>query len=75
MATRATRTFGSNKANSGAELIAMRAEFNKLVDEVEELKAAYKVHTHSAVATKGPDGSAGTGFTPAFTTVDAQKVT
>ena len=74
MATRTTRTFGANKAAYGAELVAMREEFNKLVDEVEELKAAYKVHTHSAVATKAPDGSSGTGFTPAFATVDAKKI-
>jgi hypothetical protein len=73
MATRTTRTF-PNKANFGAELAAMRAEFNALVDEVEELKAAYKTHTHSAVATKGPDGNTGTGFTPAFATVDAKKI-
>lgn len=74
MATRKTRKFGANKAVYGPELIALRQEFGKLVDEVEELKAAYKVHTHSAVATKGPDGSTGTGFTPAFVAIDAQKI-
>ena len=74
MATRTTRDFGTNKAVWGKELIAMREEFNKVVDELEELKAAYKVHTHSGT-TKGPDGASGTGFTPAFTTVDAQKIT
>jgi hypothetical protein len=73
MATRLTRKFGV-KAVYGRELIAMRDEFSKLVDEMEELKAAYKVHTHSAVATKGPDGATGTGFTPAFVAVDARKV-
>lgn len=74
MATRTTRNFGTEKAVYGPELTAMRTEFNKLVDEVEELKAAYKVHTHSALATKGPDGSTGTGFTPAFVAADAKKV-
>lgn len=57
----------------GGDFNRLLLEYNKLVDEVEELKAAYKVHTHSA-ADKAPDGNAGTGFSPAFATTDAQKI-
>lgn len=74
MATRTTRTHTAKAGNGIKELVALRQEFNKLVEEVEELKAHYKVHTHSATATKAPDGNAGTGFTPAFTAPDAKKV-
>ena len=70
---RTTRTI-TNKALYGKELTALREEFAKLVDEMEELKNHYMVHTHSAVATTGPDGNAGTGFTPAFAASNAQKV-
>jgi hypothetical protein len=71
----ATRTIiGVIRSIWGGDINNLIAEHNKLVDEVEELKAAYKVHTHSATSTKAPDGSSGTGFTPAFTTTDAQKI-
>lgn len=72
----AARTFRSiiAKALFGPDIKALKEEFNALVEEVEELKAHYKVHTHSALATKGPDGNAGTGFTPAFAKADAKKL-
>lgn len=62
------------KAIFGGNYNQLVKEHNKLVEEVEELKQHYMVHTHSAVATKGPDGSSGTGFTPAFAKPDAQKI-
>lgn len=62
------------KAVFGGNIAQLTKEHNKLVDEVEELKGHYKVHTHSAVATKAPDGNTGTGFTPAYATAEAQKV-
>lgn len=72
MAARSTRTFGSNKAAFGAELVAMREEFNKLVDEVEELKAHYIAHCHT---TGTKPIAVGTGvLSPAITAVDAKKI-
>jgi hypothetical protein len=65
---------GVIRAVWGGDINTLITEHNKLVDEVEELKAAYKVHTHSATGTKAPDGSAGTGFTPAFAATEAQKI-
>lgn len=72
MATRTTRTFGENKAVYGEELIAMRQEFSKLVDEVEELKNLIGTHTHTGVTA----GAAVTGVasTITFTTTDAKKI-
>jgi len=58
----------------GGNFNLLLEQFNKLVAEVEELKAAYKVHTHSALSTKAPDGSAGTGFNQTMTLPEAQKV-
>ena len=72
MATRTT--VSAPKAVYGGNFNQLVEQFNLLVAEVEELKAAYKVHTHSAVGTKAPDGSSGTGFAPAFATAEAQKV-
>jgi hypothetical protein len=71
---RTARKFAAKAGNGTKELVALRQEFNKLVAEVEELKNHYKVHTHSATATKAPDGSAGTGFTPAFAATEAKTV-
>lgn len=71
----AARTFRNLivKALFGPDIKALKEEHNALVEEVEELKAHYKVHTHSATGTKAPDGNAGTGFTPAFAKPDAKK--
>ena len=71
----ATRTFLSAvKTYFGGNYEQLRKEHNKLVDEMENLKAHYKVHTHSATSTAAPDGGSGTGFTPALTTTEAQKI-
>ena len=72
MATRTTRVFGENKAVYGEELFAMRAEFNKLVDEVEELKTLLGTHTHTLV-TAGTAVS-GVASTITYATTDAKKV-
>jgi hypothetical protein len=72
MATRTTQTAPPSVYGGNFNLLI--GEFNKLVAEVEELKAAYKVHTHSAVSSKAPDGSAGAGFNQTMILPEAQKV-
>ena len=72
MATRAI--LQAIKTVFGGNVAQLAKEHNKLVDEVEELKNHYRVHTHSATGTKAPDGNTGTGFTPAYAAAEAQKV-
>lgn len=72
MATRTTRIFGENKAVYGEELIAMRQEFSKLVDEVEELKNLIVAHTHTGVTVGA--GVTGAASTITFTSTDAKKI-
>ena len=56
-----------NKANWGKEMTAMRQQFAALVDEMEELKANFLIHEHSAL-----DAAPDVGVT--FTATEAKKV-
>lgn len=72
MAARTFRTIIA-KALFGREFTALREEFNKLVDEVEEFKGKFSSHTHSAAA-NAPNGFSGTGGTTSWTSTDAKKI-
>jgi len=73
MAARTVRNF-IVKAVYGKELAAMREEFNKLVDEVEELKTKFTTHTHTGVTTGGYNTGATRSTFTTFAKPDAKKI-
>jgi len=73
MATRTIRKF-IVKAVYGKELAAMREEFSKLVDEVEELKTKFASHTHTGVTTGEDDTGATKSTFTTFAKPDAKKI-
>lgn len=73
MAARTVRNF-IVKAVYGKELAAMREEFNKLVDEVEELKTTFASHTHTGVTTGEDDTGATKSTFTTFAKPDAKKI-
>lgn len=61
------------KAIYGDEIVAMREEYNKLVDEVDELKTKLAAHVHGGVTAGAADTEAPATIT--YSNPEAKKVT
>lgn len=60
------------KALFGREQTASREEFNKLVDEVDEIKTKLAAHTHTGVTTGA--GVSGAASTITYANAEAKKI-
>lgn len=73
MATRTFRRFIA-KAVFGKEIVAMREEHNKLVEEVEEVKTKFVSHTHTGITAGSADSGATKSTFTSFAQPDAKKI-